>query len=99
MIRRERRGLRGDVPYSVRARRAWRRAAEQVQRYLDRYQVDGDGLGDRPHDLAQHREWRACHDVIDRLHHRDRDRDRGRGMSPTASRSYVLGLRLRTLHL
>ena len=76
-------GLLGDPPTSVRGRHAWRRAAEQIQGYRDRHHVDGDGLGAPPDDLAAYREWRACHDAIDRVHSRGCgvERDPRRGMS------------------
>jgi conjugative relaxase-like TrwC/TraI family protein len=71
----------GEVPDSVRGRRAWRAAAETIERYRERHRITADGLGGVPDDLGQYREWRACHDAMERLHDRTRDRERQCGMS------------------
>jgi hypothetical protein len=74
-------GLLGEIPDSARGRRAWRAAAETIERYRERFQISEEGLGRMPDDLGQYREWRGCHDAIERLHDRTRDRQRQRGTS------------------
>jgi hypothetical protein len=44
--------LLGPTPDSILGRRVWRRAAEQIESYRDRYGIQTDGLGERPDDLA-----------------------------------------------
>ena len=79
-------GLLGHVPDSTRGRRSWRVAAEQLAGYRDRYyHITEDSLGERPRDLAQLRDWRACQHTIGRLmeraHARDgRDHQRGHAL-------------------
>lgn len=71
--------LLGDVPQSARGRRAWRRAAEQVEGYRDRYQIEGDGLGPQPAELGQRRAWRDCQQAAARVQERAQGRQTERG--------------------
>jgi hypothetical protein len=72
-------GLLGAVPDSVQGRRAWQAAAEQIETYRDRYHIEKEGLGERPHDLAQLRTWRDCQHTMDRLAERTAARTAERG--------------------
>jgi hypothetical protein len=77
------------IPGTARGRRAWRVAAEQVEGYRDRYHIQTDGLGERPTDLGQLREWRTCHDTAHRLTERTSGRDHDR--EPQRGRALKIG--------
>ena len=66
--------LLGPVPDTTHARRTWRTAAQQLARYRDHYHIEDEGLGPRPHDLTQLREWRDCRQLVDRVAERSRGR-------------------------
>ena len=53
------------VQWTAPARDAWRRAAEVVEAYRDRFQAYGErALGDKPKDLGQLRAWRAAGETV-----------------------------------
>lgn len=68
--------LLGPLPNTPETRRSWRAAAEQLDRYRDHYHITQPGLGDRPVDLAQLRDWRACQHTLERMAERAQARDR-----------------------
>jgi hypothetical protein len=66
----------GEPPATVKGERAWRQAVSRVEQYRERYGIiDPDrALGPEPRhvDLEQRRHHRAAHQVIERLHERQR---------------------------
>ena len=75
----------GQIPDSVRGRRAWNQAARLIEDYRDRYPVADPGQpldATRPRDPEQRQAWRAAHDVLERFSRRgfQRNRDRQRNV-------------------
>jgi hypothetical protein len=66
----------GEPPANIKGERAWRQAVSQVEQYRERYGIidPNRALGPQPRhvDLEQRRHHRAAHQVIERLHERQR---------------------------
>jgi len=79
----------GPVPESTRGRRAWRRAAGEIEQYRHAYQItDPDrALGPEPHDPAQRVDRQRARTAIERVQAKQRATDRIRGTQPTTERT------------
>jgi hypothetical protein len=75
----------GPVPESTRGRRAWRRAAAEIEHYRRTYQItDPDrALGPQPADPAQRVDRLRARTAIERLHTKQRATDRSPQRQPT----------------
>jgi conjugative relaxase-like TrwC/TraI family protein len=76
----------GPVPESTRGRRAWRRAAAEIEDYRRSYQItDPDrALGPQPADPAQRADRLRARTAIERLHTKQRATDRSPQRQPTS---------------
>jgi hypothetical protein len=79
----------GPVPDSMRGRRAWRRAAAQIEQYRRSYQItDPDrALGPEPHDLSQRIERQRARTAIARVRAKQRAADRTHQRQVTGERT------------
>jgi hypothetical protein len=79
----------GPVPESTRGRRAWRRAAGEIEQYRRAYQItDSDrALGPEPHELAQRVARQQARTAIDRVQAKQRATNRSRDIQPTSERT------------
>jgi hypothetical protein len=77
------------VPESTRGRRAWRRAAGEIEQYRRAYQItDSDrALGPEPHELAQRVARQQARTAIDRVQAKQRATNRSRDIQPTSERT------------
>jgi conjugative relaxase-like TrwC/TraI family protein len=75
----------GPVPESTRGRRAWRRAAAEIEQYRRSYHItDPDrALGLEPHDPAQRADRQHARTAIGRVQAKQRATDRSRDLQPT----------------
>jgi conjugative relaxase-like TrwC/TraI family protein len=78
----------GPVPASTRGRRAWRRAAGEIEQYRHAYQItDPDrALGPEPHDPDQRAARQRAGSAIERVHAKQRAADRTHDLQPTSER-------------
>jgi conjugative relaxase-like TrwC/TraI family protein len=78
----------GPVPASTRGRRAWRRAAGEIEQYRHAYQItDPDrALGPEPHDPDQRAARQRARSAIARVQAKQRAADRTRDTQPTSER-------------
>jgi hypothetical protein len=78
----------GPVPASTRGRRAWRRAASQIEDYRHTYHITDPerALGPEPHDPIQRADRQRARTAIQRLHAKQRAADRIREVQPTRER-------------
>jgi hypothetical protein len=78
----------GPVPESTRGRRAWRRAAGEIEQYRRTYHITDPerALGPEPHNLIQRADRQRARTAIDRVHARQRAADRAREPRPTTER-------------
>ena len=76
----------GPVPASTRGRRAWRRAAAEIEHYRRSYQItDPDrALGPEPHDRTQRADRQQARTAIERVHGKQRATDRTHQRQPTS---------------
>ena len=78
----------GPVPASTRGRRAWRRAAAEIELYRRSYQLtDPDrALGPEPHDPSQRADHQRARTAIARVQAKQRTTDRTHERQPTSER-------------
>jgi hypothetical protein len=79
----------GLVPESTRGRRAWRRAAAEIEQYRRSYQITDPerALGPEPHDLAQRIERQRARTAIARVRAKQRAADRTHQRQVTSERT------------
>ena len=79
----------GPVPASTRGRRAWRRAAAEIEQYRRSYQITDPerALGPEPHDPAQRADRQRARTAIARVQAKQRAADRSRDTQPTTERT------------
>jgi conjugative relaxase-like TrwC/TraI family protein len=78
----------GPVPESTRGRRAWRRAAGEIDQYRRDYHITDPvrALGPEPDDRAQRADRQRVHTAIDRAQGKQRAADRTHDRQPTSER-------------
>jgi hypothetical protein len=76
----------GPVPESTRGRRAWRRAAAEIEQYRCTYQITDPerALGPEPHDRAQRANRQQARMAIERVHTKQRTANRTRDIQSTS---------------
>jgi conjugative relaxase-like TrwC/TraI family protein len=78
----------GPVPESTRGRRAWRRAAADIEAYRRSYQITDPerALGPEPHNSSQRADRQRVRAAIERVQAKQRAADRSRDTQPTRER-------------